>query len=102
MPRRINYKLAAAAGVIIWALVAICFGGLLIQFGLTFNKPTLLQQVAMFLLLALYVLFGFIVGPIEGGKPIISFILNGALWGLIAALVFNKISARRDWRKPGS
>lgn len=102
MPRRINYKWAAIVGAIIWVLIAMCFGGLLLAHGLTFNDPPLSQRVAMLLLLTLYVPFGFILESIDDGKPIFSLILNGALWGLVAAFVYNKISARRGQRKQRS
>jgi hypothetical protein len=94
----IRYWKAALAGGILWEILGLSFGGLLLNHALTWETPTLMQQLAGIGFMFLALPFALILESIEG-KPLISFFLNGSLWGLAVAFMANMISARRSEHK---
>jgi thiamine transporter ThiT len=94
-PRSVRYWKAAIVGGILWEILGLLFGELLLNHSLTWEAPTLMQQLAGIGFMILALPFALILESIEG-KLLISFFLNGSLWGLVVAFVFNTISARRQ------
>jgi len=82
----------------LWEILGLSFGELLLNHSLTWETPTLTQHLAGIGFMILALPFALILASIEG-KPLISFFLNGSLWGLVVAFVFNAISARRQHKE---
>ena len=93
-PRSVRYWKAAIVGGILWEILGLSFGELLLNHSFAWEAQTLTQQLAGIGFMILAFPFALILESIEG-KLLITFFLNGSLWGLIVAFVFNRISALR-------
>jgi hypothetical protein len=89
---------AALVGGILWEILGLSWGELLLNHSLTWSDPTPMEQWAGIGFMILALPFALVLGSIEG-KLLITFFLNGALWGLVVAWAFNRICARRRQHK---